>query len=91
MLPEQPELPGVEIRIPEIHNLALEYRAVRDEHRRCTAQLKKLKDDLLAAMKEHELEHYNCEGLDARIVHESERVKVTIEKEDLEDAAGEAA
>ncbi len=96
--PTQPELPGVEVRIPEIHALAVEYKAIRDERQELTAQETKLKSDLMAIMKEKGIQRYRCEGVEAQLVVTKEMVRVRIAKngdsdefEGDDDAGGEAA
>ncbi len=85
----QPDLPGVEMNIPEIRELAVEYRAVMDERRAVGAREKKLKTDLMAVMKENGLTKYNVEGVSAEIIVTKESLRVKVEKTDPDDEIDE--
>jgi hypothetical protein len=86
--PTQEDLPGIEKKIPELHQKALAYKAIRDDRQQLTAQEVKLKAELLDIMKKHKLTVYECEGVKAELIIEKERVKVTVHgTEEEEDAA----
>jgi hypothetical protein len=79
--PRQARLPQMDDPIiEELEASAEAYVAIRDERIALTPQEKKLKDDLLAAMKRHGKEKYVRDGIEIKIVHESETVKVKIKK-----------
>jgi hypothetical protein len=81
--PRQARLPSMEDpKIEELEAAAEDYAAIRDERMALTPREKKLKDDLLAAMKRHGKEKYHRDGIEIRIVHESETVKVRVKKGD---------
>ena len=79
--PRQARLPEMEDPvIEELEGLAETYAGVRDQRMALTPQEKKLKDDLHAAMKRHGKETYLRDGIEIKIVHESETVKVKVKK-----------
>jgi hypothetical protein len=81
--PRQARLPQMEDpQIEELEAAAEDYVAIRDERMALTPREKKLKDDLLAAMKRHGKEKYLRDGIEIKIVHESETVKVRVKKTD---------
>jgi hypothetical protein len=85
----QPDLPGVEMDIPEIRELAVEYRAVMDERRAVGAREKKLKTDLMAVMKENGLTKCNVEGVSAEIIVTKESRRVKVDKTNPDDDEAE--
>ena len=86
--PTQEDLPGIERKIPELHQKAIAYKAIRDDRQELTQKEVKLKGELLDIMKKNKLTTYECEGVKAEIVVEKERVKVTVHgQESEEDAA----
>jgi hypothetical protein len=79
--PRQARLPEMEDnQIEELEVAAESYAAIRDERMALTPQEKKLKDDLLAAMKRHSKEKYVRDGIEIKVVHEKETVKVRVKK-----------
>ena len=85
---EQPDLPGVDRKIDELQAKGLEYAGIRDERQALTAKEVKLKGELLELMKKYGLETYQHENIEMEIVHDKERVRVHVKKEeDAEDAA----
>ncbi len=86
--PKQESLPGMEDRkLSELHKLAGEYADARDERMEILKQEVELKGQLLGLMKMYHKETYLCEGVEIRVVHESETVRVKIHKEKEEKAA----
>lgn len=80
--PKQARLPQMDDpQIEELESLAESYAEVRDQRLALTPQEKKLKDDLLAAMKRNKKETYKRDGIEVRVVHEEETVKVKITKD----------
>ena len=65
-------------RIKALDDLAEQYREVRDERQRLTAEESELKDKLLAMMKEQKLQIYPIPDTDREVVleHGEETVKV---------------
>lgn len=81
--PKQARLPQMEDpKIEELEHVAESYAEIRDQRLALTPQEKKLKDDLLAAMKRNGKETYKRDGIEIRVVHEQETVKVKIKKEE---------
>jgi len=79
--PRQARLPEMEDpEIEELEGLAENYAEIRDQRMALTPQEKKLKDDLHAAMKRHGKEKYVRDGIEIKIVHEQETVKVKVKK-----------
>jgi hypothetical protein len=79
--PRQPRLPQMED--PEIEDLeeaAEEYATIRDDRIALNQSEKKLKDQLLALMKANSKEHYHRNGIDVKLVHENETVKIRVKK-----------
>jgi len=77
--PRQARLPEMEDpEIEELEGLAETYASVRDQRMALTPQEKKLKYDLHAAMKRHGKEKYLRDGIEIKIVHEEETVKVKV-------------
>ena len=84
--PKQKRLPEMEDpQIEELESAAERYAEIRDERLALTPQEKKLKDDLLAAMKRNNRESYVRDGISIQVVHEKESVKVRIKKDKDED------
>lgn len=71
-----------DMRIPELHEAALDYVGKRDARIDAGRLEKDAKDLLLAQMKKHEKEVYQADGLTCRIVHEKENIKVEVNKGD---------
>lgn len=86
--PKQERLPGVENKLKDLHDCALDYADKRDERQACLVEEVELKTKLLALMKKHKLEHYEYEDVNIDVVREEETVKVRIKhaKEDSEAA-----
>jgi len=79
--PRQARLPEMEDpQIEELESAAERYAEIRDERMALTPREKQLKDDLLAAMKRHGKEKYNRDGIEIKVVHEKETVKVRLKK-----------
>ena len=84
--PRQARLPEMEDpEIEELEGLAETYASIRDQRMALTPQEKKLKDDLHAAMKRHGKEKYLRDGIEIKIVHEQETVKVKVKKNSEEE------
>lgn len=84
--PRQGRLPEMDDpQIEELEAKAEEYVSIRDQRIALTPHEKRLKDDLLALMKANSKETYNRDGIEIRIIHESESVKVRVKKTDDED------
>ena len=80
--PRQSRLPGMEDeKLEELHGLAEEYVTIRDQRIALNREEKPLKDNLLAAMHKHGKAHYQHNGLEITVVHESEKVKVKLHKD----------
>ena len=78
----QMDIPGTEDReIKELKDAALDYAEVRDERQQLTAKEVPLKQQLLSLMKKHKKENYKYGGVEIRVVHEKENVKVKVKKE----------
>ena len=77
----QEPLPGLEDRaIPDLVEEARSYAGVRDERIRLNVEEKQSKDRLLGLLKKHKKETYKRDGIEIRLVHEVETVKVRINK-----------
>lgn len=86
--PRQARLPQMEdSRIEALEAKAEEYADVRDQRMALTPQEKKLKDDLLALMKANNKERYFRDGIEIKVVHEHESVKVRLKKTEEEASA----
>jgi hypothetical protein len=86
--PRQARLPEMEDeKLDELEGLAEEYAQIRDERMALTPQEKKLKDDLLAAMKKNGKQRYFRDGIEIKIVHEQESVKVRVKRTEEEASA----
>jgi hypothetical protein len=74
----QNELPGVDSRkIPEIHEAALEYQALKEERMDKGRQEKKAKDELFDIMKRHKKTRYVCNGVEVNLeTEETVTIKV---------------
>lgn len=78
-------LPGLEdSEIEELEDSAREYANLRDDRMNLLKQEVAMKDSLLALMKKHSKRLYKHDGVEVKIVHEEEtvRVKILKEKED---------
>lgn len=85
--PRQSRLPGMEDeKLEELHGLSEEYVGVRDRRIALNKEEKPLKDALLAAMHRFGKTHYHHNGLEITVVHESEKVKVKLHKDDESEA-----
>lgn len=79
----QGDLPGMEDReIAEIERAAERYAGIRDRRIALNAEEHQLKLDLLGLMKQHKRETYVHDGIEVRVVHEKENVKVKLHKEE---------
>jgi hypothetical protein len=79
---KQTEMPGMEDReIKPLKETALEYAEMRDQRMELGSKESELKDKLLALMKEHKKETYRYGGIEIRVVHDLETVKVKVERE----------
>jgi hypothetical protein len=78
------DLPGMEDRrIAELHNAALAYAEIRDRRMALNEEEGVLKDKLIALMKKHKKEEYNCEGVRIIFEHvEEDKLKVKVPKAD---------
>jgi hypothetical protein len=84
--PKQSRLPTMEdAKIEELEDLAGDYAAVRDKRQKLTLDEVELKQDLLDLMKANKKETYLHNGIEIRVVHEKENVKVKIKKDKDED------
>ena len=87
---KQAELPGIERKLKDLHDCALEYAEKRDARQALLAEEVDLKVKLLALMKKYKKETYEYNGVSIQVVHEEETVKVRIKEKkeaDEEDAA----
>jgi CRISPR/Cas system CSM-associated protein Csm5 (group 7 of RAMP superfamily) len=88
--PKQERLPGVENKLKDLHECAMEYAEKRDERQAIGREEVALKAKLLGLMKKHKLDNYEYEDVSIEVVIEEETVKVKVKKhkdEDEEDAA----
>ena len=69
-------------KIEQLHGLAEKYVDVRDERMGLTEKEVELKEGLLALMKKNKKQVYKYDGLEIRVVHSDESVKVRISKKD---------
>lgn len=75
-------LPGMEDpEIEELEDAAREYANIRDDRMKLTTAEVDTKGTLLVLMKKHKKETYNHDGVEVKITHEKENVKVRIKKE----------
>ena len=75
-------LPGMEdAEIEDLEDAAREYANVRDDRMNLTREESSMKEKLLALMKKHKKEKYLHDGVEIKLVHEEETVKVRIIKE----------
>lgn len=80
--PRQARLPQMEdAQIEELEAAAEQYASIRDERIALNQDEHKLKEELLTMMKKNNKERYHRDGVEIRLVHESETVKVKIHKE----------
>jgi len=80
---EQGMLAGMEdAAIDELEDAAKKYAGIRDRRMALTKQEVDAQDLVLTLMKRHEKEHYNRDGIEIKIIHESEKAKVTVKKEE---------
>jgi hypothetical protein len=68
-------------RLDQLHVLAEDYVVIRDRRIALNKEEKPLKDSLLSAMHAHGKTHYHHNGLIIDVVHESEKVKVKLQKD----------
>jgi hypothetical protein len=85
--PKQDELPGIERKMKDLHEAALEYADIRDRRQELTVEEVAAKTKLLDLMHKHKKEEYEYEGVSIRVVHEEETVKVRVRKVEEEEAA----
>jgi hypothetical protein len=79
-------LPGMEDpQIEELEDGAREYANIRDDRMKLTTAEVDAKAELLSLMKKHKKETYNHDGVEVKLVHEKESVKVRIKKDKDED------
>jgi hypothetical protein len=79
-------LPGMEdAEIEELEDAARDYADIRDKRMKLTTSEVETKSTLLAIMKRHKKETYNHDGIEVKITHEKESVKVRIKKNKDED------
>lgn len=80
----QADLPGMEDRkIPDLHAAALDYVGIRDTRMSLTEQETTAKDKVIALMKKHKKEEYQCEGVKIIFEHvEEDKLKVKVRKEE---------
>lgn len=77
--PLQADLPGMEDReIKELEALAQNYASIRDRRMALNKSEIELKTTLLALMHKYEKETYSRDGIDIKVVHEEESVKVRV-------------
>lgn len=81
---KQERLPGTENKIEELHDKAQEYAARRDERMVILEEETAIKAELLDLMKKHGIEKYDYGNVHCEIVHDNERVKVRIKKDEEE-------
>ena len=75
-------LPGMEdAEIEELEDAAREYANVRDDRISLTREESSMKETLLGLMKKHKKEKYVHDGVEVKLVHEEETVKVRIIKD----------
>lgn len=79
-------LPGMEdAAIEDLENAAREYANLRDNRLQVLKDEVAVKEDLLLLMKSHHKEKYTHDGIEIRLVHEKENVKVKIKKDEDSD------
>lgn len=83
--PKQGELPGIERKLKDLHEAALDYAVIRDERQELTLREVAAKTKLLDLMHKHKKEEYEYDGVSIRVVHEEETVKVRVAKKDEEE------
>ncbi len=84
--PNQERLPGVEAEIPELEDGARLYAGFRDERMELLKREVEQKEYLLELMKKYGKEEYSHDGIEIKVVHEAETVKVKIKRETEEEA-----
>jgi CRISPR/Cas system-associated exonuclease Cas4 (RecB family) len=85
--PKQNRLPGMEdAKIDELHSLAEDYVDIRDRRMDLNKQETPLKQQLLAAMHAQNKTHYRHNGLIIDVVHENEKVRVKLTREEEAEA-----
>lgn len=79
--PRQARLPEMEDpEIEELENAAQDYASIRDERIALNQDEHKLKEKLLSLMKVNKKERYHRDGIEVKLVHENETVKVRVKK-----------
>jgi hypothetical protein len=78
----QEQLPGVEVGIPELEELAFEYASLRDRRMEFTREEADLKKRALETMRRFDKMEYRVEGLLIKRVLGEEKLKVTVTRED---------
>jgi hypothetical protein len=82
--PKQDELPGIERKLKDLHEAAMDYAEIRDQRQELNRQEAVLKAKLLGLMKKHGKEDYEFEGVHIWTEIEEETVRVRIRKMDEE-------
>jgi hypothetical protein len=78
-------LPGMEDpAIEELENAAREYAGTRDDRMHLLETEIELKGKLLDLMKKNNKELYKRDGIEIRLVHEKESVKVKVKKDEVD-------
>lgn len=78
-----PRLPGIEDpEIEELEDAAREYANLRDDRVHLLNSEVEMKETLLKLMKKHGKEKYIHDGVEIRIAHEKETIKVKIKKDE---------
>jgi len=81
--PKQVKLAGMEDnKLEDLDEIAKDYATVRDRRMELTKQEVSLNSELLTLMKKHSKTSYNCDGITINVVHEKEKVKVKVAKEE---------
>jgi hypothetical protein len=76
-------LPGMEDpAIEELEDCAREYANTRDDRMLLLGKEVELKEDLLNLMKKHKKTVYLHDGVEIKIVHEKEAIKVKVKRDD---------
>lgn len=81
--PKQGRLPTMEDpAIEELEDSAEEYVDIRDQRMELTREESRLKEELLGLMHKHNKTTYIHEGVEIKVIVESEKLRVRIKKED---------
>ena len=80
---KNPRLPGMEdAEIEELEDAAREYANLRDDRMNLLNSEVEMKEKLLDLMKRHKKEKYVHDGVEIKITHEKETIKVKIKKDE---------